>query len=398
MGASDIHISAGGPFRLRIKGEVVPVQSTGVLKPQDTATIAAEILIASKKVDREQVQKQIDSLTDFDCSYALPEVSRFRANICSQRGSLALVLRTIPFQVPDFDSLGLPPVLKEIALEDRGLVLVTGITGSGKSSTLAAMISHTNQEKAGKIVRIEDPIEFLHRDIKSTVVQRVGADTESFARALRAALRQDPDIILVGEMRSQETIDIALKAAETGHLVFSTVHTTDAPKTISRLVSVFEASEQGSTRMRLAETVKAVISQRLLARKDGKGRVVAVEIMRQTKTIQDCVKNPEKTAPSKITSKKDGTNTVLRRLTNILPNSIRRKSSHWKLPKPQRPVQPISKKTLISVASILVSLNVSLNGIRTNPRRQLHNYSFGLTLQALSIGLGYYFSVIQSIR
>ena len=297
VGASDIHISAGGPFRLRIKGEVVPVQSTGVLKPQDTATIAAEILIASKKVDREQVQKQIDSLTDFDCSYALPEVSRFRANICSQRGSLALVLRTIPFQVPDFDSLGLPPVLQEIALEDRGLVLVTGITGSGKSSTLAAMISHTNQEKAGKIVTIEDPIEFLHRDIKSTVVQReLGADTESFARALRAALRQDPDIILVGEMRDQETIDIALKAAETGYLVFSTVHTTDAPKTISRLVSVFEASEQGSTRMRLAETVKAVISQRLLARKDGKGRVVAVEIMRQTKTIQDCIENPEKTA------------------------------------------------------------------------------------------------------
>jgi twitching motility protein PilT len=241
------------------------------------------------------VQKQIDSLTDFDCSYALPEVSRFRANICSQRGSLGLVLRTIPFKVPDFDSLGLPPVLKEIALEDRGLVLVTGITGSGKSSTLAAMISHTNQQKAGKIVTIEDPIEFLHRDIKSTVVQReLGADTESFA--LRAALRQDPDIILVGEMRDKETIDIALKAAETGHLVFSTVHTTDAPKTISRLVSVFEASEQVSIRMPLAETLKAVVSQRLLARKDGKGRVVAVEIMCQTKTIQDSIENPEKTA------------------------------------------------------------------------------------------------------
>lgn len=300
LSASDIHISAGGPFRLRIKGEMVPVTETEVLKPADTAAIATEILIAAKKSDRENAQKHIDTLTDFDCSYALPDVSRFRVNICSQRGSLALVLRTIPFTLPNFESLGLPPVLKEIALEHRGLVLLTGVTGSGKSSTLAAMISHTNQNRAGKIVTIEDPIEFLHRDIKSTVIQReLGADTESFAKALRAALRQDPDIILVGEMRDKETIDIALKAAETGHLVFSTVHTTDAPKTISRLISVFESSEQYSTRMRLAETLKAVISQRLLARKDGQGRVVAVEIMRQTKTIQNCIEDPEKTASIK---------------------------------------------------------------------------------------------------
>ena len=297
VNASDVHIAAGSPFRLRIQGRIVPVQGTEVLRPQDTAAIAGEILIAAKKATRENLPKVLDSLTDFDCSYALPEVSRFRVNICSQRGSLALVLRTIPFTLPDFEKLGLPGVLKEIALEERGLVLLTGITGSGKSSTLAAMISHVNQHRAGKIVTIEDPIEFLHSDMKSSVIQReLGADTESFAKALRAALRQDPDIILVGEMRDQETIDIALKAAETGHLVFSTVHTTDAPKTISRLISVFEASEQFATRMRLAETLKAVISQRLLARKDGKGRVVAVEIMRQTKTIQDCVENPEKTA------------------------------------------------------------------------------------------------------
>ena len=165
-------------------------------------------------------------------------------------------------------------MLKEIALEHRGLVLLTGITGSGKSSTLAAMISYANQHRAGKIVTIEDPIEFLHRDIKSIVIQReLGTDTESFAKALRAALQPDPDIILVGEMRDKETIDIALKAAETGHLVFSTVHTTDAPKTISRLVGAFEASEQYSTRMRLAETLKAAISQRLLPRRDGQGRL-----------------------------------------------------------------------------------------------------------------------------
>jgi twitching motility protein PilT len=300
LNASDIHISAGGPFRLRIKGDMVPVPEAEVLKPQDTASIAAEILIAAKKSDRENVQKHMESLTDFDCSYALAQVSRFRVNICSQRGSLALVLRTVPITLPDFESLGLPSVLKEIALEHRGLVLLTGITGSGKSSTLAAMISYVNQQRAGKIVTIEDPIEFLHRDIKSIVIQReLGTDSESFAKALRAALRQDPDIILVGEMRDKETIDIALKAAETGHLVFSTVHTTDAPKTISRLVSAFEASEQYSTRMRLAETLKAAISQRLLPRRDGQGRVVAVEIMRQTKTIQDCIENPEKTASIK---------------------------------------------------------------------------------------------------
>ena len=318
LNASDIHISAGGPFRLRIRGEIVSLQGTEILKPQDTASIAAEILIAARKSSRETVQTLIESLTDFDCSYALPEVSRFRVNICSQRGSLALVLRAIPFTLPDFDKLGLPPVLKEIALEERGLVLLTGITGSGKSSTLAAMISYINQQRAGKIVTIEDPIEFLHRDINSTVIQReLGADTESFAKALRAALRQDPDIVLVGEMRDKETIDIALKAAETGHLVFSTVHTIDAPKTISRLVSVFEAFEQFATRMRLAETLKGVISQRLLARKDGKGRVVAVEIMRQTKTIQDCIEIRTKLRALKIIWKRVAINMGCRHSTNI---------------------------------------------------------------------------------
>src|SRR5438034_8081755 len=300
VNASDVHIAAGSPFRLRIQGRIVPVQGTDVLRPQDTAAIAGEILIAAKKATRENLPKVLDSLTDFDCSYALPEVSRFRVNICSQRGSLALVLRTIPFTLPDFEKLGLPPVLKEIAMEERGLVLLTGITGSGKSSTLAAMISHINQSKPRKIVTIEDPIEFLFRDAKSSVIQReVGADTESFAKALRAALRQDPDVIMVGEMRDRETIDIALKAAETGHLVFSTVHTTDTPKTISRLISVFEATEQYPTRMRLAETLRAIVSQRLLLRKDSQGRVVACEVMRNTKTIQDCIENPEKTAAIK---------------------------------------------------------------------------------------------------
>jgi twitching motility protein PilT len=185
----------------------------------------------------------------------------------------------------------------EIAMAERGLVLVTGITGSGKSTTLAAMINLLNQRRYGKIVTIEDPIEFLYRDDKCCIAQReCGSDTASFAKALRAALRQDPDIILVGEMRDKETIDIAIKAAETGHLVMSTVHTTDAPRTVSRILSVFEPSEQSATRLRLSETLIGVISQRLLQKADKSGRVVACEIMRQTQTIQDCIADPDKTA------------------------------------------------------------------------------------------------------
>src|SRR5436309_2085075 len=296
VNASDVHASPGNPYRLRIQGNVVPLKGDHLLHADDTEIIAAEILIACKKATRDNAKSIIDGLKDFDCSYALGDISRFRVNICSQRGSLALVLRAIPFKVPDFEKLGLPPVLKEIAMEERGLVLLTGITGSGKSSTLAAMISHINESRARKIVTIEDPIEFLFRDAKSSVIQReVGADTESFAKALRAAMRQDPDVILVGEMRDKETIDIAIKAAETGHLVFSTVHTTDAPKTISRLISVFEPAKQTALRLRLAETLKAVISQRLLPRADGSGRVVACEIMRQTKSIQECIADPDKT-------------------------------------------------------------------------------------------------------
>jgi twitching motility protein PilT len=199
--------------------------------------------------------------------------------------------------IPSFEDLGLPPVLSAIAMEERGLVLLTGTTGSGKSSTLAAMVGFVNQQKAGKIVTIEDPIEFVHRDARSNVIQReIGSDTASFETALRAALRQDPDIILVGEMRDRATIDIALKAAETGHMVFSTVHTTDAQRTIARLVSVFDPAEQAGTRLRLAESLKAVISQRLLPRADGQGRVVAVEVMRNTPTIAECVGDPEKTS------------------------------------------------------------------------------------------------------
>jgi twitching motility protein PilT len=293
--ASDLHISVGSGFRIRILGELVQAPDSAPLSPSEIASIAAGILIAGRKCTKENVVPFVEALTDYDCSYSVPGLGRFRVNISSQRRSLALVLRHIPYVLPTIDGLQLPPVIGEIALSERGLVLVTGITGSGKSTTLAAMINLINQQKRRKIVTIEDPIEFLYRDDKCSIAQReCGSDTESFAKALRAALRQDPDIILVGEMRDKETIDIAIKAAETGHLVLSTVHTTDAPRTISRVLSVFDPSEQASTRLRLSETLVAVISQRLLKRADGSGRVVACEIMRQTKTIQECIEEPAK--------------------------------------------------------------------------------------------------------
>ncbi len=296
LGASDLHVVVGSGFRLRLKGDLAAPSDTGTLSPSDVATIAAGILLSGRKCTRENVASFVQGITDFDCSYSLAEVGRFRVNICCQRGSLTLVLRHIPFNVPDFKKLGLPPVLEKISMLDRGLVLLTGTTGSGKSSTLAAMVNHINQNRRAKVITIEDPIEFMYRDDKANIVQReVGSDTESFSKALRAALRQDPDIILVGEMRDTETIDIAIKAAETGHLVFSTVHTTDAPKTVSRLIAVFDPAEQPIVRIRLSETLQGVISQRLLPKADGSGRVVACEVMRQTKSIQECIEDPSKT-------------------------------------------------------------------------------------------------------
>jgi len=297
LGASDVHVSAGGPFRMRLRGQVAPVKGTPHLEPSDTAAIAAAILLDAKKATGETVESVLRGLTDLDCSYSLSGAGRFRVNLCSQRGSLAATLRSIPITLPTIEGLALPLVVRDLAEEDRGLILVTGITGSGKSSTLAAILSHVNGKKPAKVVTIEDPIEFLYKDDRAIIIQReLGGDTDSFARALRAALRQDPDIIMVGEMRDMETIDIALKAAETGHLVFSTVHTTDAIKTISRLVSAFPPSEQQAVRQRLAETLRGVISQRLLPRKDGKGRVAAVEIMRNTTAIEELIADPARTS------------------------------------------------------------------------------------------------------
>jgi twitching motility protein PilT len=283
-GASDIHLRPGDPPIYRINGSLRPIKMER-LQPEQTKQVAQHLIPDAL------VRNQLDAVQEYDTSYGLAQVGRFRVNIYRQRGSLAVILRVIPPEVPTLEGLGLPEVLRTIAGQERGLVLVTGATGSGKSSTLAAMIDHINRNENLHILTIEDPVEFVYRNIKSSISQReIGPDTENFAVALRAALRQDPDVILVGEMRDTETIDIALKASETGHLVLSTVHTTDASKTINRLVSVFSAEEQTMVRMRLADSLKATISQRLLPRKDGKGRVAALEIMVQTQTVQQYIR------------------------------------------------------------------------------------------------------------
>ncbi|GAB4261506.1 MAG: type IV pilus twitching motility protein PilT [Deferrisomatales bacterium] len=287
--ASDIHLKVSTPILLRVNGVLQEVKSPP-LTPEDTRTVVETIVgSANPPVMTEEIR-------EWDGSYSINGVGRFRVNIYRQRNTFAVILRVIPFEIPTLEGLGLPPVLKEIAHEERGLVLITGVTGSGKSSTLAGVIDFINETKRCHILTIEDPIEFMHKNKRSSVSQReIGLDTSDFNGALRAALRQDPDIILVGEMRDTETIDIALKAAETGHLVFSTVHTTDAAKTVGRLISVFPSGEQNMVRIRLAENLKATVSQRLLPRKEGKGRVAAVEVLRMTKTIEEYIKDPLKT-------------------------------------------------------------------------------------------------------
>ena len=288
-GASDVHLKAGAPPALRINGALLPVK-VPALMPEDTKAVADFILKTNRW------KGVLDELRDWDTSYAVEDVGRFRCNIFRQKGNFALVLRAIPFNVPTVESLGLPQVVKNMAEYERGLVLLTGVTGSGKSSTLAAIVRQINETTRAHILTIEDPIEFLHEDKLSRITQReIGPDTGSFSAALRAALRQDPDVILVGEMRDTETIEIALKAAETGHLVLSTVHTTDAAKTIGRLVDAFPAEAHDGVRHRLAENLKGTISQRLLPKATGKGRAVAAEIMVSTESIKEFIINKDRT-------------------------------------------------------------------------------------------------------
>jgi len=290
FGASDLHCKAGSQPFMRIGGELRPISTAPRLTQEDTLDMAFSMMSNRQK-------QRFKEVSEADIAYGVSGLGRFRANVFQQRGSVGMVLRVIPDKVRTITELGLPPVIERIAEEQRGLVLVTGTTGSGKSTTLAAMIDYINANRGGHIITIEDPIEFLHRDRKSFVTQReVDVDTRSFAEALRGALRQDPDVILVGEMRDHETIETALTAAETGHLVLSTLHTLDATETIRRIVSSFPPHLQKSVRLQLAGILRAVISMRLVRAAEGAGRVPAAEVMISTGLIRDYIINEEKTS------------------------------------------------------------------------------------------------------
>src|SRR5919108_2441183 len=288
-GASDLHLKVGSYPMMRVRGDLVPAIEDRRLNHEETVAMAAAVMSTAQR------QKFKDS-QEIDLAYSVPGLGRFRCNVFQQRGTIGMVLRVIPVAVRSIDALGLPPVLQKISQEERGLVLVTGTTGSGKSTTLAAMIDYINNTRSSHIITIEDPIEYLHRDALSIINQReIGVDTRSFAHALRSALRQDPDVILVGEMRDMETIETALHAAETGHLVFSTLHTLDAPETINRIISVFPPHQQKQIRLQLASVLKAALSQRLMPRADNQGRVPATEVLVSTAFIRDCIMDKEKT-------------------------------------------------------------------------------------------------------
>ncbi len=287
--ASDIHLKVGAPPVLRIDGKLQILNEFKRMMQEDTIAMAFSMMSARQK---ERFKQNLET----DIAYSVPGLGRFRCAIFQQRSSVGLVLRLIPSRIQSFKELMLPPVLSRIAEEQRGLVLVTGTTGSGKSTTLAAMIDHINSHRVEHIMTVEDPIEFLHRDKKSIVNQReVDVDTRSFSSALRSALRQDPDVILVGEMRDYETIETALLAAETGHLVLSTLHTLDATESVNRIISVFPPHQQKQIRIQLSAVLKAIISMRLLPRADGLGRVPAVEVLISTAYIRDCLENKDKT-------------------------------------------------------------------------------------------------------
>lgn len=288
MGASDVHLKVGSQPIVRVNGQLGPIEGNR-LSQEETLKIAFSVMSPGQ---RETFKKK----NDIDLAYSVPGLGRFRCNIFIQRGTIGLVFRVIPMRIPTIEELLLPEIIKKISLEPRGLILVTGTTGSGKSTTLAAMIDNINSNRTDHIMTIEDPIEYLHRDKRSIVNQReIGNDTESFGKALRAALRQDPDVILVGEMRDFETIQTALTAAETGHLVLSTLHTIDATETVNRIISVFPPYQHKQVRMQLASVLKSIISMRLVPREDGRGRVPAVEVLIATATIKDCILDPDKT-------------------------------------------------------------------------------------------------------
>ncbi len=286
--ASDIHLQAGAPPTVRIDGKLKSF-SNKVLMPADVEAIVRSLLTPMQ-------QEELEYKKEMDFAYTIPGLARFRCNLLHQRGSFGLVMRVVSENIPSFEALGLPrEALEGLASKERGLVLVTGPTGSGKSTTLAAMIDHVNLHFPKNIVTIEDPIEFLHRHKKSLVVQReVSVDTDSFSSGLKYAMRQDPDVILIGEMRDRETVEAAIMAAQTGHLVFSTLHTLDSLRTINRIIDFFPLHEHQQIRILLAESLLGILSQRLLPRADAQGRALALEIMLNTPFIRDMIKDEEK--------------------------------------------------------------------------------------------------------
>ncbi|HEX3530902.1 MAG TPA: type IV pilus twitching motility protein PilT [Thermoanaerobaculia bacterium] len=287
--SSDLHLKVGSHPVIRVDGELMPLPELKRLMQEDTIAMAFSIMNARQK-------QRFKEELELDIAYQVPGLGRFRCNVFQQRGAVGLVLRVIPARIQSVRELMLPPVLERICEERRGMILCTGTTGSGKSTSLAAMIDYINSTRTEHIITIEDPIEFLHRDKKSIVNQReIDVDTRAFSSALRSALRQDPDVLLVGEMRDYETIETALLAAETGHLVFSTLHTLDATETVNRIISVFPPHHQKQIRIQLAQVLKAVISLRLVPRADGIGRVPAAEVLISTAYIRECIENKEKT-------------------------------------------------------------------------------------------------------
>src|SRR5947207_4715245 len=288
-GASALHLKVGSYPMMRLRGQLFPATEEKRLDHEDVVAMSAAVMSTGQRQKFKDAQ-------EVDLAYSVAGLGRFRCNVFQQRGTVGLVLRVIPMQIRTVEELMLPAVLNRIADEERGLVLVTGTTGSGKSTTLAALVDHVNKTRCAHVMTVEDPIEFLHRDYQSIINQReVAVDTRSFAQALRSALRQDPDVILVGEMRDFETIETGLLAAETGHLVFSTLHTIDATETINRIIAVFPPHQQKQVRLQLASVLKAVISQRLIPKADGKGRAPAVEVMTTTAFVRDCIVDKDKT-------------------------------------------------------------------------------------------------------
>jgi len=288
-GASDLHLKVGCFPHLRVNGELVPLGDQGKLDKEDSLMMAFSIMNNKQK-------ERFRDAAEVDIGYGIRGLGRFRVNVFQQRGNVSVAIRAIPTNILGFDDLYLPPVLETIAKEPRGLVLVTGTTGSGKSTTIAAMINYINEHTTRHIITIEDPIEFSYTDRMSIISQReIGVDANSFADALRSSLRQDPDVILVGEMRDVETIETALVAAETGHLVFSTLHTLDAVETINRITAVFPIHQHRQIRLQLSMVLRAVVSMRLMRRSDTAGRVPAIEVLRTTEMVRNCILDPDKT-------------------------------------------------------------------------------------------------------